>query len=75
MHCLESVIVFPDNKQFEALHYEDDGEICVVTGPVAKPRNLEARDTFKRICSDLSWIDKCITLKWVARRSENDETR
>jgi hypothetical protein len=52
MHCLESVIVLPDNKQFEALHYEDDGEICVVTCPVAKPRNLEDERMY-HIANDL----------------------
>jgi len=35
------VYVLPDNKPFQALRYENDGEICVVTGPVAMPRNLE----------------------------------
>jgi hypothetical protein len=36
-----SVIVLPQNKHFQALRYENDGEICVITGPVAMPRNLE----------------------------------
>ena len=44
--------MFPDNKQFEALHYEDDGEICVVTGPVAKTRNLEDERIY-HIANDL----------------------
>ena len=26
---------------FEALRYEDDGEICVVTGPVTEPRQAD----------------------------------
>jgi hypothetical protein len=33
------VIVLPDDKVFEALRYENDGEICVVTGPITQPRN------------------------------------
>jgi hypothetical protein len=35
------VIVLPDDELFQALRYENDGEICIVTGPVAMPRNLE----------------------------------
>ena len=33
------VIVLPDDELFQALRYENDGEICVVTGPIIKPRN------------------------------------
>ena len=37
--CNERFIyVFPENKPFQALRYANDG-ICVVTGPVANPRN------------------------------------
>ena len=32
------VFVPPDDKRFQALRYENDGEICVVTGPVTEPR-------------------------------------
>jgi len=32
------VIVMPDDKPFQALRYENDGEICVVTGPIKQPR-------------------------------------
>jgi len=40
--CRERIVtVLPQNKQFQALRYENDGEMCVVTGPVAMPRNLE----------------------------------
>ena len=35
------VTVLLENKQFQALRYENDGEICVVKGPVTEPRNLE----------------------------------
>jgi hypothetical protein len=31
------VIVMPDDKPFQALRYENDGEICVVTGPIKQP--------------------------------------
>jgi hypothetical protein len=33
------VLVLPDDKVFQALQYENDGEICVVTGPITEPRN------------------------------------
>jgi hypothetical protein len=33
--------VYYDEKKFEALRYEDDGEICVVTGPVTEPRQAD----------------------------------
>jgi hypothetical protein len=35
------VIVLPDDKPFQALRYENGGEICVVTGPITKPRQVE----------------------------------
>jgi hypothetical protein len=36
------VIVLPDeDKLFHALRYENDGEICVVCGPILEPRNIE----------------------------------
>jgi hypothetical protein len=38
---LRVVIVLPDCKQFQALRYENDGEICIVTGPITKPRQIE----------------------------------
>jgi hypothetical protein len=34
------VLVLPDDKVFQALRYENDGEMCVITGPVAMPRNI-----------------------------------
>jgi len=35
------VIVLPENKPFQALRYENDGEICVVQGPITKPRQVD----------------------------------
>jgi hypothetical protein len=35
------VFVLPDDKLFQALQYEKDGEICVVQGPIKKPRQIE----------------------------------
>jgi hypothetical protein len=35
------VVVLPDDKVFQALRYENDGEICVVTGPITDPRAIE----------------------------------
>jgi hypothetical protein len=37
--CKERFVwVLPEKQQFQALRYENDGEICVVQGPVTKPR-------------------------------------
>ena len=35
------VIVLPDMKPFQALRYENDGEICVVQGPIIEPRRVD----------------------------------
>ena len=35
------VIVLPDIKPFQALRYENEGEICVVQGPVTEPRRVD----------------------------------
>ena len=40
------VIVVPDDKSFQVLRYENDGEICVVTGPVKQPRQEEDERIF-----------------------------
>jgi hypothetical protein len=40
------VIVMPDDKPFQAMRYENDGEICVVTGPVKQPRQEDDEITF-----------------------------
>ena len=34
-------IVLPECQMFQALRYENDGEICVVTGPVTEPRRVD----------------------------------
>ena len=49
------VLVMPEMKLFQALHYKDGGEICVVTGPVTKPRSCIA---IRMVFCDLSWIGK-----------------
>ena len=33
------VVMLPDDKPFQALRYENDGEILVVQGPLTWPRN------------------------------------
>ena len=35
------VLVLPDAEPFQALRYENEGEICVVTGPITKPRRID----------------------------------
>jgi hypothetical protein len=34
------VIVLPEDGDFLALRYENDGDICVVAGPISEPRNI-----------------------------------
>ena len=46
------VIVMPDDKPFQALRYENDGEICVVTGPIKQPRQEDDERIF-HVASDL----------------------
>jgi hypothetical protein len=46
------VFLLPDMKPFLALQYENDGEICVVTGPFTKPR-ITADDRIHRVQSNL----------------------
>jgi len=46
------VFVMPDDKPFQALRYENDGEMCVVTGPVKQPRQEEDKRIF-HVASDL----------------------
>ena len=43
---LRYVIHLPDCKLFQALQYENDGEICVVQGPVTVPRKLDDERVF-----------------------------
>jgi hypothetical protein len=40
------IIAMPDDKPFQALRYENDGEICVVTGPINQPRQEDDERTF-----------------------------
>jgi hypothetical protein len=40
------VIVMPDDKPFQALRYENDGENCVVTGPIKQPRQEDDERIF-----------------------------
>jgi hypothetical protein len=47
------VIVMPDHEPFQALRYENDGEICVVTGPVKQPTQEEDEGRIFHVASDL----------------------
>jgi hypothetical protein len=47
------VIVMPDDKPFQVLQYENDGEICVVTGPVKQPTQEEDEERIFHVASDL----------------------
>jgi len=40
------VFVMPDDKLFQALGYENDGEMCVITGPINQPRQEEDERIF-----------------------------
>jgi hypothetical protein len=40
------VIVMPDDKPFQAMRYENVGEICVVMGPVKQPRQEDDERIF-----------------------------
>ena len=46
------IIVMPDDKPFQALRYKNDGEICVVTGPVKQPRQ-EEDERISHVANDL----------------------
>lgn len=35
-----------NGRTYQALRYEEDGEKCVIQGPIAKPRNIQAERTF-----------------------------
>jgi len=35
------VTAMPTNSLFQTLPYKDDGEICIVTGPIIKPRQVD----------------------------------
>jgi hypothetical protein len=51
------VIVMPDDKPFQVLRYENDGEVCVVTGPVKQPTQEEDERIF-HVASDLLFPHK-----------------
>jgi len=38
---LREVRILSDNKPYHALRYENDGEFCVIQGPILEPRNIE----------------------------------
>ena len=40
------------NTLFQTLRYEDDGEICIVTGPIIKPRQVDDEQEY-RFANDL----------------------
>ena len=46
------VTVMPTNTLFQTLRYEDDGEICIVTGPIIKPRLVDDEQEY-RFTNDL----------------------
>ena len=51
------VIVMSDDKPFQVLRYENDGEVCVVTGPVKQPTQEEDERIF-HVASDLLFPHK-----------------
>jgi len=46
------VAVLPHGDSFQALRYENDGEICVVKGPITKPRQIDD-EMLHRIANNL----------------------
>jgi hypothetical protein len=52
------VTVLPNEEPFEALRYENDGEICVVTGPIAEPRHVDDEQIF-HVSSELIVPVRC----------------
>ena len=38
---MRHVLMYPEDGDFLALRYENDGEICVIQGPLLKPRKVE----------------------------------
>ena len=42
----------PDDKPFQVLRYENDGEICIITGPIKQPRQEDDERIF-HVASDL----------------------
>lgn len=66
-------IVSHAGKPFEVLRYEDDGEICVIKGPLKIPRedyeSISCQKTaHKTLCwqpSNLSWIGWSPSAQWT----------
>ncbi len=64
------IVVYPFMQQFEALLYKNDGEICVVAGPIAKPRHVDDKMLFhaeSRLVMSVKgclWLGERFTLKW-----------
>ena len=48
----------PDYEPFQALQYENGGEICVITGPAKQPRQEEDERIF-HVASDLILPNGC----------------
>jgi hypothetical protein len=48
-NCMKrAVLILPDKTHyFQALRYEDDGDILVVIGPILKPRQVDDNKSFK----------------------------
>jgi hypothetical protein len=44
---VREVVVLPDVKHFQALRYENDGEILVVQGPITKPREVDKERIYR----------------------------
>ena len=44
---VREVIVLPDIRHFQALRYENEGEICVVQGPITKPREVDEERIYR----------------------------
>jgi hypothetical protein len=48
--CKTRFVLMPDGKLFQAMRYENDGEICVVKGPIIKPRQVNNERLFHIPC-------------------------
>ena len=41
------VVLCSEGKVFQALRYEDDGDTCVIKGPITKPRNIHEEREYR----------------------------
>jgi hypothetical protein len=41
------VVLCFEGKVFQALRYEDDGDTCVIKGPITKPRNIHEEREYR----------------------------